>query len=367
MNAALCVMVVFIHLFSEGVVSLPRLSAQWWICYAPQTIISMAVYGFIFLSGLKLFLRPPEGALGTYYKKRFSAIVLPYLAAVTVYYAIFHIKFGYAITLSNVLRFYLLGLISSHTYFIVAILQFYLLMPLWRRLVNRTDPTLLFVFSCFGTLLFRPVFEALANAFPTFGGAPSFFVIALPYTDRIFLSYLAVWMMGCLAGKYYDRFRAFVTERRTRLYGLFAVCAMLSLGLRAVSEYRHVSIPCFSVVDLAYFVSSILALSALALQLSTPKTSISAKSNSTESASFPDAPEESALVRNPIVRWIDRNSFRIYLYHMIVLLFAQYLANRLGILAISARFLFTFALIALLTPMICEAINFLRHLLFKKA
>ena len=120
MNVCLCVMVVFIHLFSEGITNLPRMSVRWWIVYIPWTLISMAVYGFLFLSGLKLFLRVPEGPVGPWYKKRFFSVIVPYLAAVTVYYVVYHFAFGYPFALRNALSYYLLGTISSHTYFIVA-------------------------------------------------------------------------------------------------------------------------------------------------------------------------------------------------------------------------------------------------------
>ncbi len=343
MNAALCVMVIFIHLFSEGIVGLPRGSGRWWLVYIPWTVISMAVYGFLFLSGLKSFLRKEPEPLGVYYKKRFFAVIVPYLVAVTVYYIIYHFAFGYPFTLAKAAEFYLLGTISAHTYFIVALFQFILLMPLWRRLVAACNPTVLFAFACFATLAFRPVDQALASVLPGIGGGMSVYTAILNYTDRIFLSYLAVWMLGCIAGSRYDRFVSYLTERRRAVFVLFFAVTAVLLGLLWFSERYGVSIGYFGVIQLAYYVSAILALSALTLRLG-----------------------ETKLPENRVVRWIDRNSYRIYLYHMLVLVAAQGLCNRFSVQSIAVRFVIELVLVAAVTPLICEGINLVRRLLSRK-
>ena len=337
MNAALCVMVIFIHLLSEAVVGLPRGSGRWWLVYVPWTIISMAVYGFLFLSGLKSFLRKEPEPLGTYYRKRFLSVIVPYLVAVTVYYVAYHFAFGYPFTLGKAAQFYLLGTISSHTYFIVALFQFILLMPLWRALVRRCNPTVLFAFACFATLAFRPVIQAPASVLPGINGGMSVWTAILNYTDRIFLSYLAVWTLGCLAGANYDRWAEYLTERKNAIHALFLAVTAIYFALLWFSEKWSVAIGYFGVVQLAFYVSAILELSGLTLRLADTK--------------LPDG---------RVVRWIDRNSYHIYLYHMIVLIAAQGLCNRLSIQAVGLRLVIALALICVVTPLICEALNFVR-------
>jgi len=339
MNACLCVMVIFIHLFSEGITNYPRMSGRWWLVYVPWTLISMAVYGFLFLSGLKLFLRPPDGPLGPWYKKRFASVIVPYLVAVTVYYVIYHFAFGYPFALRNALSYYLLGTISAHTYFIVALFQFYLLMPLWRRLVRNAQPVILFAFACFLTLSFRPVIDALARVVPGIGGGMSVFTALLGYTDRIFVSYLAVWILGCIAGANYERYRTYLSERKRAIYTLYFVTAAVLLGLLWFSERFAVSIAYFGVIQLAYYVSAILALSAVTLRLA-----------------------ETKLPGLRIVQWIDRNSYRVYLYHMLVLIGAYGVLNRLSVQSVALRFVVALAAIAAVTPLICEGIGRVRRL-----
>ena len=183
LNCLFCIMVVCIHLLSEPVTSLTKGSWQYLCAYIPQQLFFVAVYGFIFLSGLKLFLKNRPEKLSVFYKKRFISIVVPYLAAVTVYYIVFHFVYGYGISIKNILYYYGLGRIASHMYFVVAIVQFYLLMPLWRWLLNKYGWPVPVLCSILVMILYRPILGFIfKNYFPNH---------QLMYIDRFFLTYIA--------------------------------------------------------------------------------------------------------------------------------------------------------------------------------
>ena len=61
LNVLFCLMVLVIHTLSLGMVELEKTSWQFMSVYVPWKLCSVAVYGFIFLSGVKLFfeIRPP--------------------------------------------------------------------------------------------------------------------------------------------------------------------------------------------------------------------------------------------------------------------------------------------------------------------
>jgi hypothetical protein len=59
LNCLFCVMVVCIHLLSEPVTRFEKGTWQYAVAFVPQQLMFVSVYGFVFLSGLKLFIRPP--------------------------------------------------------------------------------------------------------------------------------------------------------------------------------------------------------------------------------------------------------------------------------------------------------------------
>ena len=309
LNVAFCIMVILLHLLSNPVTGLVPGSWQHALAYVPWKLFSVAVYGFIFLSGVKLFLpsaRPFR--LADFYRRRAKTILLPYLIAVTVYALVFAAVYRYRYDLATLLRYYLLGRAASHFYFVVIIIQFYALMPLWRLLLRRVDPVTGIVVMLFFQLLFRELLRVVLSL-----AAPDYTMI---YQDRVFTSYIAVWTCGCYAGSRYEEFLGLLRRNRWLLLVCGLLTALVNTWLSYQAEVKALWTTALSVLGLAYVLFATLALYVLA----------------------------DVWVRrgHGAGKWldrIDRVTYPVYLYHMLVLLMAGSLMTRLGIQAVSVSFL----------------------------
>ena len=132
--------VLMIHVTSYPVVMLPMHSTLYPLYHIVNTFSHFAVPAFIFLSALVMFYQYDDARKhnwSSFYFKRFQVIAIPYLLWSIFYYAlVIHIE-GKTIGESwlSFLTHLLIGSNYAHLYFIVVIVQFYLLFPLLHRLL----------------------------------------------------------------------------------------------------------------------------------------------------------------------------------------------------------------------------------------
>jgi hypothetical protein len=211
LNILFCLIVVFVHVVSEAVGGLQRDSWQLFFVYIPWRGAQFVVQGFLFLSALKLFYKQAEGAKPKYVsfmKGRLYSIAAPYAAWVLIYYLYF-VGIGYfGFTVKDYLGYLFLGNIAAPFYFIILILQFYMLQPLWSLIMKKVPVPLFLLFSAAVTLL-RPPF---------------------PYSDRVFTTYLLYWALGCAAGANLASFTALLRRFRMPLCAMFLVLYSASTG-----------------------------------------------------------------------------------------------------------------------------------------
>lgn len=136
--------VIMIHITANPIVQLPVHSFFYPIYLSANVLSRFTVPSFIFLSGLVLFYRYAStwtmNQSWNFYKKRFVFLLVPYFFWTVFYYAARLIYSGQplsALNLKTLAYFLLLGKAYSHLYFIVIIIQFYLLMPLFLQLSRR--------------------------------------------------------------------------------------------------------------------------------------------------------------------------------------------------------------------------------------
>jgi len=105
---------------------------------------------FFFISAFGLFYRmnlaePFE--YGKFLRRRFKAVLIPYLLWSTFYLVHDNWFYGYQLfpDFDYATEIYFFGLAKYHLYFLVILIWFYLLMPLWIFLVRRMTPTKLFL------------------------------------------------------------------------------------------------------------------------------------------------------------------------------------------------------------------------------
>lgn len=290
LNVLFCLLVVLIHVLSQTVISLERTSWQYALVLIVHRLSFVSVPGFFFLSGLKLTLpRSRPQPLVRYYLGRTKTLLLPYLLAAAVYYLYFVAIGWYAFSPVQFLQETALGTLSAPFYFLVALVQFILLAPLFRWLARRFHPVLLLPLALGITWLSALYFNSILQLFVP--GA------AFSYSDRVFTTYLVYYLAGCCAGTRYPAFLALLEDSRSLLNAaaLFFGAADAAVSVLLFSGRR--AAPFLELVHTLYILSAIPALFAWALR------------------------HKSLLQGVPgrLLGPVDRASYLIYLYHCLVI------------------------------------------------
>lgn len=302
LNVAFCLAVIFIHITSEPVSALSKDSWQWLLVFVLQRQSFFVVAGFVFLAGMKLFLKDLRGVRpGRYYWGRFRGIIVPYIAAVVLYMLVFsglgYLKFD----LWQLLRYILNGKLAAHFYFVLLIAQFYALMPLWRWLVYRFDARILCTCALLLTFLWNVCLPDLR----------------LPFSQQHwFVAYLCYWLAGCCAGRHYEAFVRLLT-RFKRWIAALAACAFV---LHPWVFYMVVTAGRFTrlapAVTILYTAALLLLCYRAALWLS----------------------RRMDFGRYRVFRAADRAAYDIYLLHCLVIVLVDYCMNMHGLADIGVRF-----------------------------
>lgn len=307
LNVLFCLLVVFIHVASHPVSALDKLSWQYSLVLIPQRLAFVSVPGFFLLSGVKLTLpRSREPTLGAYWSGRAKALLLPYILACGVYYLYFVSRHYFPASLSDFAGYLVRGDLSAQFYFLIALIQFILLSPLFRILARRWSPALLLPFALGLTWLSSIYFNSILQLF--LPGA------SFPYADRIFTSYLVYYLAGCCIGQHYHRFLELLKENRGLITALFLFFALADGGISLLAFSGRRSAPYLELVHTLYILSAILFF-------------------------FDLAQRRTAPLPRPIQK-IDRASYLIYLYHCLVIVIFNSTAARLGITRVSILFVF---------------------------
>lgn len=245
----ICMFVILIHLLSEGTDVFPKWSGLSVVFFSLTKLMTFAVPGFVFTSAIKQFYKYggrkfnyPKFLLG-----RFLKVYIPYVVAVCIYYAVF----VYVLDLDGfdsfdfrqLLGFILRGDISAQFYFVILIVQFYVLMPLW-ILMGKSESNVLGIsliaVSLLITILSRMFFVQASSGIVTFlsglklpfanpfaGMDTTQIKLTLGgYTNKVFTSYLVFWVAGMYIGMNYDKFAELVQESRPVIYIGWLVLAL---------------------------------------------------------------------------------------------------------------------------------------------
>ena len=301
-------LVIFIHTSAECVSGYREDSAAFAVMTSANRLASFVVQGFLFLSGLKLFL-PREGDFSyqKFARSRLRRVVLPYFIAFCAFYAVYALTGRITPSARHFLTEFFTGGLATHFYFVAVICQFYLLLPLWRLLNRRAHPALLCLIAFVLT-------DVCAVHFPEF--IRLLFHAEFSHTARLFVSYLFYFAAGMEAGAHYDGFLAFLRERRRELWILWAAAGaadcVLLLAIR-----RGLYYPVWA--EEWHILTSMLAiLSVLALT---------------------DKLRGARIFSTRLFAEADGASYLVYLWHPLAILLADALLDRLGIASLTLRFL----------------------------
>ncbi len=196
-------------------------------------ITRFAVPLFVFITGVVLFYNY-DGKLnyGSFLRKRFKQIIVPYLAWTVFYYVWVSFLSGVGPSttwneLLGLVQAALTGKASYHLWFMVMIIPFYFLFPLFRLLLsrNRKAVTNLIVVAAFlAANLF--LVHALSQGW-IISDHPLIQATVIDYLDRNFLFWMFYFMLGGLVGLYYDAWKTFVKRAWIISLVILATCMVM--------------------------------------------------------------------------------------------------------------------------------------------
>jgi len=287
LNVLYCLLVIFIHCTGGGVVSLPVANLSRTVLYALWKLSSFVVQGFVFLSAMKHFMKPDTKSYPTFVLNKIKKIYVPYFLWCVAYY-MYYVFFGTSFSFTNLIRGILIGDICGHFYYIVAIMQFYLLFPLWKKLFKKDNVFIVLPV----TLLISSVCHV---------GLPTILKVFFPkydlmYNDRLFTTYLVYWVLGCYAGLYYQELKNIVLKNKAFISVVFAISGFLAVYMPYMAENYGYYMTFLGDLHMLYCISAILFTLMVAMLI-----------------------RDTRIADLSLVRGIDRASYGIYLSHCIVL------------------------------------------------
>ena len=298
LNILLCLMVIFVHAASATVSAMDKNSALYVVLLTLWRMCPCAVQGFIFLAGVKLALSADKPfCYPKYILKRVTRVWLPY-ALVSVVYFLYLSSIGYMMSdVGFLLRGIAFSEIAGHLYFVIAIMQFYLLAPLWRIIARRLERAEVIIAALIVSYFISQLLGYnLADFLYIFNKDYIF-----PYGDRIFTTYLPYWIAGLAVGRSYEYIKSAASKKLLPLGIIFAVALFFDALLGYYHNSGRANVYWLETAHTFYAVAAIAFLYAVSVRLG-PK-----------------------LLSLPGIKYIDRASYSIYLWHP----FALYVCDQL--------------------------------------
>ncbi len=224
--------VVVIHGTTKALAELPAGSLSHSVYLTLNKASNFAVPVFIWISGLVLFYRYWDTwnfrMTWSFYRKRLMYIVVPYLLWAFFYYMfrqwIAH-PAQMKVDMIEYVRLVQWGRTGYHLYFMIIIIQFYILFPLLMTLAKS--------YVSFGKYLI-PFGVAVQAAFYSYGH----WVQAIPHKPALAPTYFSMFAIGGYIGMHYDSISKRIQARIRWIVPLFAVFGALYAGLFLLAGHR---------------------------------------------------------------------------------------------------------------------------------
>ena len=250
-NALLAMIVVLIHLMSAPMAELPPEVPLYKAFLAVWRLCSFVVQAFIFLSAVKTFLGGKSENYGKFLLKRLRTVILPYIAAVFIYYLYFvYIEEYFPFKWSDYLGYLVRGDMAAQFYFVIVIAEFYLLYPLWKHTAAKWRPAAVIIASA--------AVNIVLGAYSYYWLDKFFNGYVFTFGDRLFTTYIMYWTGGMYAGIYYDKFTKFITKYRPALCAAFVLTAIVDVVTLYMQKYGRIPPLHLDMIHSLYCVSAIL-------------------------------------------------------------------------------------------------------------
>lgn len=306
------IMVILIHVTATPVVTL-KSGFAFDLLLAVNRFSKPSVPMFIFASGLALsYSYLTKGRVfryGEFLTRRLTRILIPYLAWCGLYYGYFVWQEIYPFDLALFFKLTANGKMMYHLYFVVIILQFYLIFGLLLPMVRKLPGWFLMPAALAINLLILPLLpaEIMGRSFPT---------------------YLVYFVLGCCFAKDLDKAHSLVVRWRWPIFlaflgtgGLYAwqfyEDQVLGLGYRFLSD---------SSLYVLFSTAAILCYYLLAMKLE----------------------DKAPRTVKTVMLLLSEGSFYIYLSHPAAMIGAGALAARLGITGVVDQMLVSLVVITVL-------------------
>jgi membrane-bound acyltransferase YfiQ involved in biofilm formation len=278
-----CIAVVIIHSISAAMGTFEGVKNTLITSYIPFLFATPA---FVFISEFLIAKSYPNGLPNGFMKKRLKKLVPPYLFLAFIY-AIFKTHqfsfLTFKVTLSNI---FLGGFVA---YFIIVIIQFYLLHKFFHKYLKNWSPKIVLPIGFVINILYLAFFN-FSNPLP------------IPKADYIwrmgywmpFVGWLFYFLLGYYCGRYYTELKIAINKYKTLIYTLSIVTLFIGF---LVNHFQLYTIDSKRIDNILYTTCIIL----LVFQLTSKVQSV------------PN-----------FVMLISRYSFNIYLLHEVFMMSVQY-------------------------------------------
>lgn len=278
MNVILCLSVVMIHLIASPLSMLRKDSIWYFIIFIINKSLCFCVPAFLFLSGFKLHNKYKDESIDIkkFYLGRIKKIVIPYIVSFLVYFIYLWSKKW--INTKEFVEYFFLGTLVAHFYYIIIALQAYLLFPLLQKMFIKYDKILLVV-SLICTILFQ--------AF-----------IFFEYLDRFVGSYIFYFVFGMYVAKYNKKIKANQLLKRAIIP--FIMIAIIHITFSYMANIGGLQYRSAPILNIIYVILAILILYSSCILI---------KGNNNK--------------LNNLIEIINKNSYYIYLYHILIIFLLQ--------------------------------------------
>ena len=319
LNVLFTLMVICVHIMSEPISSLDKSSLQYFAVFAPWKLFQFVTQAFVFLSGVKLFIKSTDSIdVRKFYFGRVKRVLIPYLVWVVVYYLYFVGIGWYSFSFSKLVHYVIFGDLASHFYFVIIISQLYLLTPLFARMFRKCSPWILSVYALFISLIFGEFLPQILGFI-----SPK---LAFTYNDRLFTTYIFYFVIGAAVGRNYKEVIERLKKAKITVYSMFVFFTVLNLVLSYLTYSGKIYIHWGYTLHFAYSVSAIAAFL-------------------TFFAGFvqkhPSLPKA--------VKLADASSYMLYLSHILIIFAGRFFIIDHITTDIGVRFVITLAILALYT------------------
>ncbi len=216
---AVCILAVVLINALSGMET--EISSQWGkaVFYIAQNVFAFLCEAFVFLSGLRLlFNRYDKMTIDTFYVNRAVIVILPYTIFACIYYLCIALLRIRAVAAKDFMMFYIKGEMAPGMYFILILVQIYLIMPVLVRLL-KSNMSRVTLWSSLGVSLAATVLS-----------------VKYPILNRFCPQYLFFFCMGALAGTYYKDFKHFIRTKKALITILFLTSLLVFEGISYFSN-----------------------------------------------------------------------------------------------------------------------------------